>query len=574
MIFPALPVFALCVAYANAEPRYRMRRQSDNNPFDFHSVPTACLEGEKGFYRNPYRPKDTDKEILDGCSEFYRCSGGAVFRLKCPPGTRFNVVSQVCEAKLLVKLENCAYDRKSDEKIVVEAQPNFDSSNCFEGQYQCGSGQCMDKDLFCDNNDDCDDGSDERKCSLEDDPNAADPCDPLRCFAPECFCSNDGEAIPQDHVANQVPQMVLLMFDDAINDANFELYRDLLTRERSNPGGQCRIKATFFTQHAYTNYRYVELLAKDGHEIAVKAVDQEFGEQFLGDANSKVWERMIVDNQQIITKFARLANSTVKGMRAPYLMLGGNAQYEMIKNSGLIYDSSIAVGPRKVPVWPYTLDFKIPHECYPKTKKCPARSFPGIWELPLNTLQGLWEESCSQVSSCNHFEDEDEVVEFFNANLERHYETNRAPLVLSMNTNWLSIPEQYDGLKKWIDSILNGRRNDVYFITGNQLVEWMKQPTPITTIPQFEPWQCQPNFNAFSAASEEGSVCTEDDVNGCNLEPVDDDHRPGFMFTCLDCPSFYPDVGIPDGETLQTANAQPADEFDVFSTGGEGGELF
>lgn len=46
-----------------------------------------------------------------------------------------------------------------------------------------------------------------------------------------------------------------------------------------------------------------------------------------------------------------------------------------MEDFGYIYDSSIGIPPSRVPIWPYTLDYKIPHEC--KSGTCPTKSFPG-----------------------------------------------------------------------------------------------------------------------------------------------------------------------------------------------------
>jgi hypothetical protein len=43
---------------------------------------------------------------------------------------------------------------------------------------------------------DCADGSDENACSVTEDPNRADVCDPAECLLPECFCSADGTQAP------------------------------------------------------------------------------------------------------------------------------------------------------------------------------------------------------------------------------------------------------------------------------------------------------------------------------------------------------------------------------------------
>lgn len=46
-----------------------------------------------------------------------------------------------------------------------------------------------------------------------------------------------------------------------------------------------------------------------------------------------------------------------------------------MEDFGYIYDSSIGVPPSRLPLWPYTLDYKIPHEC--KAGTCPTKTFPG-----------------------------------------------------------------------------------------------------------------------------------------------------------------------------------------------------
>jgi hypothetical protein len=50
----------------------------------------------------------------------------------------------------------------------------------------------------------------------------------------------------------------------------------------------------------------------------------------------------------------------------------------MMKEFGFVYDSSIPAPLSDPPIWPYTLDFKIPHKCIGR-RKCPSRSFPGLW---------------------------------------------------------------------------------------------------------------------------------------------------------------------------------------------------
>ena len=66
---------------------------------------------------------------------------------------------------------------------------------------------------------------------------------------------------------SKVPQLVLLTFDDAVNDLNKDLYADLFETGRLNPNG-CPVAATFYVSHEWTDYGQVQSLYADGHEIA------------------------------------------------------------------------------------------------------------------------------------------------------------------------------------------------------------------------------------------------------------------------------------------------------------------
>jgi hypothetical protein len=62
-----------------------------------------------------------------------------------------------------------------------------------------------------------------------------------------------------DIPVDQVPQIVLLTFDDSVNDLNKQLYADLFERNRVNPNG-CPISATFYVSHEWTDYSQVIVL--------------------------------------------------------------------------------------------------------------------------------------------------------------------------------------------------------------------------------------------------------------------------------------------------------------------------
>lgn len=76
---------------------------------------------------------------------------------------------------------------------------------------------------------------------------------------------------PGDLPVEAVPQIVLLTFDDSVNDLNKQLYSDLFGKGRVNPNG-CPISATFYVSHEWTDYSQVQNLYSDGHEMASHTV--------------------------------------------------------------------------------------------------------------------------------------------------------------------------------------------------------------------------------------------------------------------------------------------------------------
>ncbi|GFX44483.1 chitin-binding type-2 domain-containing protein [Trichonephila clavipes] len=320
------------------------------------------------------------------------------------------------------------------------------------------------------------------------DPNAAPSCDPKACRLPDCFCSEDGTQIPGNLVPKETPQMILMTFSGAPNVLNGEPFGQLLNESRLNPNG-CPIKATFFVPHEYTSYYYVQKLYGQGHEIAAQTITNRQPEDFWPKASSDEWVEEVIGMKEILHVFSNVSREDVAGMRAPFLKAGGNKMLEVIYDYGLDYDSSLAAPLSEVPLWPYTFDYHHPHKCISDT--CPTRSFPGIWEFPLNTYSTDDETggTCVFLDQCVFPEDPEVVYDFLVYNFYRHYATNRAPFVMNFHVNWVTDDTKVAALDVFIDHILE-TFPDVWFVTMQQAMQWMRSPMTSDLAKSFEGWKC------------------------------------------------------------------------------------
>nr|XP_036669290.1 uncharacterized protein LOC108004970 isoform X9 [Drosophila suzukii] len=340
------------------------------------------------------------------------------------------------------------------------------------------------------------------------------------CLLPDCYCG--GKDIPGGLSASETPQIVLMTFDDAVSTINIDLYEELFSNEsRKNPNG-CPLRGTFYLSHEWTDYGMVQDLYSQGHEMASHTVSHSFGEQF----SQKKWTREIAGQREILAAYGGVKLSDVRGMRAPFLSVGGNKMYKMLYDSNFTYDSSMPVYENRPPSWPYTLDYKIFHDCM--IPPCPTRSYPGVWQVPMVMWQDLNGGRCSMGDACSNPSDADGVTKMIMKNFERHYTTNRAPFGLFYHAAWFTQPHHKEGFIKFLDAI--NAMQDVWIITNWQALQWVRDPTPTSRINSFQPFQCD--------YSDRPKRCNNPKV--CNLW-----HKSGvrYMKTCQPCPDIYPWTG-------------------------------
>ncbi|XP_066601729.1 chitin deacetylase 1 [Prorops nasuta] len=484
------------------------------------SANAPCINDNK-FYRNPNTPAHSVWAPGE-CAKYYLCLDNEVFEFKCSQGLLFDVSRQICDFK--ANVDNC------DVTLAEQPpKPLLDHGECEEKSLACGDGTCLPRHYFCDGSVDCPDGSDEGWCDVRNDMNAATACEPRKCELPDCWCSQDGTHIPGNLTVSTIPQMITISFVDAVNEENFQLYTRLFADERKNPNG-CPIRGTFFVSHQYTNYRDVQYLWNIGHEIAAHSVTHRGPEEWWSvNATIEDWFDEMVGVANIINKYAAVRIEDIKGLRAPFLRVGWNRQFLMMTEFGFLYDSSLVAPFSDPPLWPYTLDYRPSHNCFNPGNFCPTRSYPGIWELPLNPFISD-DYTCTTVDSCPPSSSAEDVYKMLMLNFKRHYLTNRAPIGLHFHASWFETPMNQYAFSKFMDDVL--RFNDVYFVTSNQVIDWIREPTSLNEISRFTPWHCgKRHFEPYQIACDLPTTCKLP-------SRVLKSNR--YLHTCFECPKQYP----------------------------------
>ncbi|XP_076046293.1 chitin deacetylase 8-like [Oratosquilla oratoria] len=313
------------------------------------------------------------------------------------------------------------------------------------------------------------------------------------CKAPDCRCPSV-EAPAKINNIDDVPQFVILSFDDAVTKENYKYYEDLMKLNNHNG---CPISMTFFVSHAYTNYSLVHELYRKGQEIAVHSVSHYSDvEDYWRPASYETWVSEIKSMKEILARHASMAPEAIKGFRAPFLEVGGDKMFRALQDLGFEYDCSwstlhytnwCGTKPRGA-MWPYTLDYPSIQDC--QIGRCPEGKYPGLWVAPMVDLQDNRGEPCSMLDTCQSYEDELEeyetaVFSLLKRNFEMNYNNNKAPFGLYSHYSWLladnstSRPRR-KGYKLFLEWVV--QKEDVIVVSMEKVIEWMKNPVPVSKI--------------------------------------------------------------------------------------------
>ncbi|XP_012274123.1 uncharacterized protein LOC105696312 [Orussus abietinus] len=357
----------------------------------------------------------------------------------------------------------------------------------------------------------------------------AQPCQPEVCKLPMCKCSttSSGSNITEANI----PQIVMLTFDDAVTGLTYDIFKEIFFGLK-NPDG-CPIGITHFLSHEYTDYTRVHDLWKRGHEIALHSVSHTADHDYWKNVNLTTFKAEFGDMREITSHFAAIPRSDIRGSRLPFLQTSGNVSFQGLLELGLAYDSSLPTRRYIDPaLWPYTLEYESLQDC--NIQPCPTASFPNIWEVPMTMWLDEKEVPCSMVDACTNIPDKTNLTAgWMLQQFNRHYRGSRAPFPVFMHAAWFfRNPEYLEGYKLFLKQLQE--LSDVYLVTVNKAIEWVKNPKPHGYKKPFGECEIRVPIRDCHPLN-------------CGLKMSSGEER--WMNSCVDeCPIHYPWLGNPLGK--------------------------
>lgn len=310
------------------------------------------------------------------------------------------------------------------------------------------------------------------------------------CNPPDCFCCRDEMPLHDQ----KIPQMVFFTFDDAVNPQVAAFYKELFDASRVNPNG-CPIKMTLFISHSSTVYSLVNEFYQKGMEIASHSVTHSNPDPntFLHEAKKQ--------KENLVLK-AKIPENEIKGWRSPFLKPLGDKQPDVLQELGYEYDATLTIikpnAKEKAPI-PFTLDYGWPYDC--KIQPCPKKEHKGFWEVPVISVRDYLDKyNCVYIDGCNIPPPSEALAyQFLWDNFENYYKTNRAPMGINMHASWFYYPDRKKAMNRFIKDLIE--LGDVYIVSVSQVIAWLRNPTPLSGIKDFAPWQCNGNNTATSSGT-------------------------------------------------------------------------
>ncbi|KAI8881570.1 hypothetical protein K501DRAFT_324437 [Backusella circina FSU 941] len=354
-------------------------------------------------------------------------------------------------------------------------------------------------------------------------------CDANACkIENNCHCAST--TAPGGLAAADVPQFVTVTFDDSVQDALSKTAYSLVNV--TNPNG-CPGHGTWFVSMEYTDFSLVQQWYAAGNEVA----DHTFSH--VGTPSSQE----ISSCKSMLTAYGGIPPSKIQGFRAPFLNYTKDT-LNIINQQSFLYDSSSSATTDDI-YWPYTLDNGMANDCWTGICAAGEVKLPGLWEIPMYSVMD--NASVPQLMDVYLSGTPSDVTTWSTAAFDQHYNGNRQPFGIYVHPTHLT---KYDGLPdptSMLEGVLDfiktiSQKPDVWFVTNQQLLQWMKNPVKASELGSQDYMQCKqpviPKEICNGLDDDHNGVIDDSLINSCNFGNTSTN-------TCFNCPATAPTLDTP-----------------------------
>ncbi len=248
--------------------------------------------------------------------------------------------------------------------------------------------------------------------------------DNLKIANASCFNYVIPSSLPPGGLSvSQVPQFVVIGFDDNTKSEGIQWALDLFKNKKNPDGSDARVSFYFNTKgmHEWIEddptalLNAIKALKNSGHEVGNHTyghhsdIDSSDWDTFVNTIihlNKTKWQSKIADATNDLVSLTGFTRNDIVGFRAPYLLYNQNL-FEVLKTQNFLYDCSIEEGyaPQFDGTnfrWPYQLDGGSPghNESWNNNPENPhavsIEPVPGLWELPNPVLMIPNDSTCTR----------------------------------------------------------------------------------------------------------------------------------------------------------------------------------
>ncbi|KAJ3041107.1 hypothetical protein HK097_002377, partial [Rhizophlyctis rosea] len=381
---------------------------------------------------------------------------------------------------------------------------------------------------------------------------------PSSCTPPSCQCAST--AIPGGLSKDKTPMFVTLTYDDSVQVELFETIMAVHNRTQNSNG--CDLPGTFFVSTQYTDFWLVQRTYGLGSEVACHTINH-FD---LRNMSAAAVTAEIDGCRKAINAFSGVPASKLTGFRHPFLSFSPTSM-EAVQKAGFEYDSSIVLDPNTQAFWPHTLDYGMPYNPQPCTNCPPGPQWklPGLWEIPMYALLDkdgkVWASMDPIINP--QLNDYDKALDNLKKTFDVHYE-KKLPMGLYQHISQLVAWVAFGDDKRKKQDLLTAffaytqQKSDVYFVTNQQLLAWIKKPVPTdqmsTFLPCILPATDKSNKEICDGIDNNGDGAVDEGlVLSCQITPTSNTR------SCFGCPAVNPNVSNPVPDHGNALKAIPAD---------------